>query len=62
MKVFIENLLNRGDEITCITSMTMGDNTPQNYTEILLDPYYRHNLGNKYFPIFFWFKAAHNEA
>lgn len=46
MKVFIESLLNRGNEVTCMTSMTMGENKPQNYTEILLDPpYYRHNLG-----------------
>lgn len=45
MKVFIESLLNRGNEITCITSITMGENKPQNYTEILMDPpYYRTNL------------------
>lgn len=46
MKVFIDSLLNRGNEITCITSMTMGDHKPHNYTEILIDPpYYRKNLG-----------------
>lgn len=45
MKVFIDELLNRGNEITCITSITIGDPKPQNYTEILIDPpYYRHNL------------------
>lgn len=45
MKIFIYSLLNHGNEITCITSMSMGDQKPENYTEILIDPYSRQNLG-----------------
>lgn len=38
MQVFIKELLNRGHQITCITSMSIGDFKPENYTEILIDP------------------------
>lgn len=63
MKVFIDSLLNRGNEITCITSMTIGDIKPQNYTEILLDPpYYRHNLGKKNNSKSFLSKSVQNGA
>lgn len=46
MKNFINELLNRGNEVTCITTITMGENQPQNYTEILIDPpFLKENLG-----------------
>ena len=46
MKNFINELLNRGNEVTCITTISMGDNKPTNYTEILIDPpFYKENLG-----------------
>lgn len=38
MKVFVNELLNRGNEVTCITSISMGKQKPENYTEILIDP------------------------
>lgn len=38
LKVFIEELVNRGHELTCITSISMGENKLDNYTEILIDP------------------------
>lgn len=38
MKNFINELLNRGNEVTCITTISIGDNKPKNYTEILIDP------------------------
>lgn len=47
MKVFINELLNRGNEVTCITTISIGDNQPKNYTEILIDPpFLKENLGN----------------
>lgn len=38
MRVFVKELLYRGHEVTCVTSITMGDSKLQNYTEILIDP------------------------
>lgn len=38
MKVFVDELVNRGNEITCITSISMGKHKLGNYTEILIDP------------------------
>lgn len=38
MKVFVKELLDRGHDVTCITSISMGDQTVKNYTEILIDP------------------------
>lgn len=47
MKVFINELLNRGNEVTCITTISIGDHKPTNYTEILIDPpFHKENLGN----------------
>lgn len=40
MKVFINELVDRGNEVTCITSISMGKHKPVNYTEILIDPPY----------------------
>lgn len=46
MKNFINELLNRGNEVTCITTITMGEDQPQKYTEILIDPpFLKENLG-----------------
>lgn len=46
MKVFINELVNRGHEVTCITNISMGKQKPINYTEILIDPPYEiQNLG-----------------
>lgn len=46
MKVFIDELINRGHELTCITNISMGKHKPTNYTEILIDPPYEiQNLG-----------------
>lgn len=38
MQVFIEALLDRGHEVTTVTSFSMGDQKIANYTEILIDP------------------------
>lgn len=38
MEVFIRELINRGNEVTCITSIPISGEKPQNYTEILIDP------------------------
>lgn len=38
MKVFVQEFLNRGHEVTCITSISMGDHNFDKYTEILIDP------------------------
>lgn len=38
MKVFINELTDRGHEVTCITNIPMGKDKPVNYTEILIDP------------------------
>lgn len=38
MKNFINELLNRGNEVTCITTISIGEIKPKNYTEILIDP------------------------
>lgn len=52
MTVFVQDLLNRGHEITCITNMAMPDPKPKNYTEILIDPpYLRQNLGKLAFEL-----------
>lgn len=52
MKVFIDELLNRGNEITCITSVTFGDGKPDNYTEILIDPpYSKKNLSKVFYKL-----------
>lgn len=40
MKVFINELIDRGHELTCITNIPMGKDKPTNYTEILIDPPY----------------------
>lgn len=40
MKVFVDELVNRGNENTCITTISMGEHKPANYTEILIDPPY----------------------
>lgn len=54
MKVFIDELLNRGNEITCITSIPFGDDKPENYTEILIDPpYSKKNLSKFYGKVFY---------
>lgn len=38
MKVFINELINRGHEVTCITNFPMAKYKLDNYTEILIDP------------------------
>lgn len=46
MKVFINELINHGNEVTCITTISMGENKPKKYTEILIDPpFHKENLG-----------------
>lgn len=46
MKVFVNELVDRGNNVTCITSISMGKHKPANYTEILIDPPYEiQNLG-----------------
>lgn len=39
MSVFVKELLNRGHEVTTVTSMSMGSKL-DNYTEVLIDPPY----------------------
>lgn len=34
----IKAIINRGHEVTCVTSTSFGDKIPANYTEILIDP------------------------
>lgn len=52
MKNFINELLNRGNEVTCITTITMGEHKPKNYTEILIDPpFLKENLGMSTMPM-----------
>lgn len=38
MESFLKEFLNRGHEITCITSFKMSGPKLNNYTEILIDP------------------------
>lgn len=38
MQTFVEELLHRGHEVTCITSQKFNGPTPLNYTEVLIDP------------------------
>ncbi|XP_055295942.1 UDP-glucosyltransferase 2-like [Sitodiplosis mosellana] len=38
MEVFVKELINRGHQVTCITSITISGPKPDNYTEILIDP------------------------
>lgn len=38
MQTFIKELLNRGHDLTTITSISMGDQKTPNYTEVLIDP------------------------
>lgn len=46
MQVFVKELLKREHEVTCITSITLGEPKPENYTEILIDPPYdMQNIG-----------------
>lgn len=40
MQVFIKELLMRGHEVTCITSIKLSGHKYENYTEILIDPPY----------------------
>lgn len=40
MQVFIKELLTRGHEVTCITSIKLTGHKYENYTEILIDPPY----------------------
>lgn len=54
MKVFIDELLNRGNEITCITSVTIGNNKPENYTEVLIEPPYSKENLSKFYGIPEW--------
>lgn len=38
MQTFVEELVHRGHEVTCITSQKFIGPKPQNYTEVLIDP------------------------
>lgn len=38
LKVFIRELIGRGYDVTCMTSISMNDKNLSNYTEILIDP------------------------
>lgn len=38
MQTFVEELVHRGHEVTCITSQKFNGPKPQNYTEVLIDP------------------------
>lgn len=38
VQVFIRELIGRGHEVTCITSISMSGTKPDNYTEILIEP------------------------
>lgn len=40
MQNFIKELLTRGHEVTCITSIKLTEPKYENYTEILIDPPY----------------------
>lgn len=37
MQAFVKELIERGHEVTCVTSIAM-ESKPKNYTEILIDP------------------------
>lgn len=47
LKVFVEELIGRGHEVTCVTSYSMGQ-THDNYTEILIDPPFNMQKLGKY--------------
>lgn len=38
MQVFVKEFLNRGHEVTAITSIALGGKKHNNYTEILINP------------------------
>lgn len=38
LKFFIKELIGRGFDVTCITSIAMNDTQLSNYTEVLIDP------------------------
>lgn len=66
MKVFVNELIDRGHEVTCITSISMGKHKPVNYTEILIDPPFKiQNFGECTLPPIFehlciWNRTKHN--
>lgn len=45
--VLIKELINRGHEVTFITSSSMNKNLGDNYTEILIDPVYNYEPDSK---------------
>lgn len=48
---FVDALLDRGHEVTCITSNTYIGSKPNNYTEVLVDPPFNYatSMGKHYF-------------
>lgn len=48
MEVFIRELINRGHEVTCITSVSISGTKPDSYTEVLIDPPFDINAFGKY--------------
>lgn len=58
MQIFIDKLMNRGHEITCITSQTATHlfQVHRNYTEILIDPPFKVDSGSvrKYIMSLYW--------
>lgn len=49
-KVFIEELVGRGHEVTSINAFPLKENL-ENYTEILIEPRWSFSDGCEYFPL-----------
>lgn len=53
LQTFIEAILDRGHEVTCITSITFNGPKSENYTEVLIDPPLDLNVVSKDFKMIF---------
>lgn len=58
MQVFVKELLYRGHEVTCITSISIGA-TFENYTEILIDPPFNMHSMSKFVLVQFAHSTRH---
>lgn len=48
MESFVKSLIDRGHQVTCITSIKLSEPKPDNYTEILIDPPFNMQNISKY--------------
>lgn len=48
MESFVKALIDRGHQVTCITSIKLSGPKPDNYTEILIDPPFNMQNISKY--------------